>query len=163
MTLRLRTASLAGAEAIADLINLAFQVERFFIDGDRISVDEVRARFEIGKFIVAEDGGKLVGCVYVEPRGNSAYLGLLSIAPERQKCGIGKVLALAAEDFGRASGCLAMDLLIVNLREELPGFYRRLGYAETGVAPFPSGVKPKLPCHFVKMSKPLEPTASQSN
>jgi hypothetical protein len=48
-----------------------------------------------------------------------------------------------------------MDLRIVNLREELPPFYRRLGYVETGTAPFPEEIKSKLPCHFVLMSKPL--------
>lgn len=48
-----------------------------------------------------------------------------------------------------------MDLRIVNLREELPPFYRRLGYVETGTAPFQEEIKSKLPCHFVLMSKPL--------
>jgi len=48
-----------------------------------------------------------------------------------------------------------MDLQIVNVRAELPGFYRRLGYVENGTAPFPQGVPVKLPCHSVKMSKDL--------
>jgi hypothetical protein len=48
-----------------------------------------------------------------------------------------------------------MDLQIVNLREELPAFYRKLGYEETGTAPFPTDVVTKLPCQFVKMSKVL--------
>jgi len=48
-----------------------------------------------------------------------------------------------------------MDLRIVNLREELPAFYRKLGYMETGTEPFPSDLDTKLPCHFVNMSKPL--------
>jgi len=43
----------------------------------------------------------------------------------------------------------------VNLRKELPDFYHRKGYIETGTAPFPPDLNPKLPCHFVKMSKPL--------
>lgn len=48
-----------------------------------------------------------------------------------------------------------MDLLIVNLRLELPDYYRRLGYLEAGTAPFPEEAHPKLPCHFVKMYKAL--------
>ena len=48
-----------------------------------------------------------------------------------------------------------MDLQIVNLRTELPPFYRRLGYAESGEMPFAAEAKPKLPCHFIRMSKPL--------
>jgi hypothetical protein len=48
-----------------------------------------------------------------------------------------------------------MDLNVVNLREELPPFYRKRGYAEQGTAPFPGDAPTKLPCHFVRMSKPL--------
>ena len=151
----LRTASLTDAEAITALINVAFQVERFFLDGDRIGLPEVCERFETGRFIVAEDEAGMSGCVYIELRGARAYLGLLSIAPERQRSGLGTLLTSAAEEFCRAYGCQAVDLLIVNLRKELPGYYRRLGYVENGTAPFPAGVQPKQPCHFLKMSKPL--------
>jgi len=48
-----------------------------------------------------------------------------------------------------------MDLRIVNLRLELSAFYRRRGYVETGTEVFTPGLTPKLPCHFVKMSKSL--------
>jgi len=40
-------------------------------------------------------------------------------------------------------------------RMELADFYHRRGYVETGTAPFTAGIDTKLPCHFVKMSKPL--------
>jgi hypothetical protein len=44
---------------------------------------------------------------------------------------------------------------VVNLREELPPFYRRLGYVESGTENFPTGKPTHHPCHFLKMSKPL--------
>jgi hypothetical protein len=48
-----------------------------------------------------------------------------------------------------------MDIKVVNLREELPDFYRRRGYVGTGTSSFPSDLKTKLPVHFIEMSKPL--------
>ncbi len=51
-----------------------------------------------------------------------------------------------------------MDLRMVNVRKELPSFYHRRGYVETGTEPFTPGLKPKLSCYFVKMSKPLTRT-----
>jgi len=48
-----------------------------------------------------------------------------------------------------------MDIQVVNLREDLFGFYRSRGYVETGTHPFPTDVKTKLPCHFVEMTKSL--------
>ena len=150
-----RKALPAEADAIAGLINQAFAVERFFIDGDRTSSEQVRELFGTGDFLVAQDGNALVGCVYLERRGERGYVGLLSIDPARQRSGLGSRLMAVAEEHARKAGCHAMDLRVVNLRRELPPFYRRLGYAETGTEPFPPEAKPKLPCHLVTMSKAL--------
>ena len=73
--MNLRIARLEEADAITALINLAFQVEKFFIDGDRISVAEVRSLLQKGWFLVMEAGNALCGCVYVESRGPRGYLG----------------------------------------------------------------------------------------
>jgi len=152
----LRAARVEDAPAIAALINAAFRVERFFIDGDRTDTDEVRGLLEKGSFLLASDAaGGLAGCVYVELRGERAYFGLLSVDPARQRSGLGRRLVAAAEAHGRNAGCRHMDLQVVNLRAELPPFYRSLGYAESGRAPFPEDVPTKLACHFIRMSRAL--------
>jgi GNAT superfamily N-acetyltransferase len=150
-----RIAEASDEEAITALVNLAFQVERFFVDGDRIDRNQVREFLGKGEFLLAESGGRLAGCVYIEPRAERAYLGLLSVDPSLQSAGIGRRLMSAAEARCREKGARFMDLNIVNLREELPAFYRRQGYVELGTAPFPAMVATKLPCHFIRMSKPL--------
>jgi GNAT superfamily N-acetyltransferase len=147
----------SDADAINFLINTAFKrAESFLIDGNRIDLQAVQSLLEKGKFLVTEEDGTLAGCVYVEPRGERAYLGLLSVDPHRQKAGLGSMLMKAAEDYCRNIGCRFIDLQIVNLRQELPSFYHHRGYVETGTAPFVPGLNPKVPCHFVKMSKPLK-------
>jgi ribosomal protein S18 acetylase RimI-like enzyme len=80
----------------------------------------------------------------------------LSVDPGRQRSGIGSLLMQIAEEHCRNAGCRFVDLEIINLREKLPGFYRRLGYYETGTAPFPAHLTPKVPCHFVTMTKDLD-------
>ncbi len=154
--IRRRIADFADAENIARLVNAAFRPERFFSDADRTNPDKVRALLQKGKFLLAEAAGSLVACVYVELRHERGYFGLLAVDPAGQRTGLGSSLVKAAEDSCRAAGCLFMDLTIVNLRKELHGYYRRLGYAENGTLPFPDDQHPpKLPCHLVKMSKPL--------
>lgn len=150
-----RTAQLEDAENIARLVNTAFRPERFFIDADRTNPDKVRALLQKGKFLLSEEAGKLTGCVYVERSGERGYFGLLAVDPAVQRSGLGSRLVAAAEDDCRSAGCRVMDLTIVNLREELPAFYRRLGYTESGTLPFPSDQHPNQPCHLVKMSKSL--------
>ncbi len=152
---RIRLAQSADVEALSALINIAFRVELPFIEGDRINPDGVREDMKKGKFLVAEDVAGLAGCVYVEVRGDRGYLGLLGVEPRRQGTGLGRKLMDAAEDFFRNANCVAVDLRIVSAREPLPGFYRHLGYAETGRAPLPPDAPVKVPCHFILMSKML--------
>ena len=153
--MKTRTAQVEDAENIARLVNIAFRPERFFIDGDRTNPEKVRALMQKGKFLLAEEAGALTGCVYVELREDRGYFGLLAVQPKRRRAGLGSALIAAAEDYCRAAGCRFMDLTIVNLCIELPAFYHRHGYFESGTLPFPSDQAPNQPCHLVKMSKPL--------
>jgi GNAT superfamily N-acetyltransferase len=161
--LPIRTAGIADAEALADLINIAFRVELPFIAGDRTNPGGVREYMKKGKFLLAEDSSGLAGCVYVELRGDRGYLGLLGVEPRRQGAGLGRKLMDAAEEFFREAGCVAVDLRIVSARTPLPAFYRHLGYAETGTAPFPHDVPAKMPCHYILMSKSIAQSFHKSS
>jgi GNAT superfamily N-acetyltransferase len=155
-SVELHIAEAKDAEAITSLINSAFRLaESFLIDRDRIDRESVHSLLVKGNFLVATDKSVLVGCVYVEPRGERAYLGLLAVEPQRQNAGLGSKLMKAAEEYCTQAGCRFMDLRIVNVRRELPSFYQRRGYIETGTARFTPGLNPKIPCYFVEMSKPL--------
>jgi predicted N-acetyltransferase YhbS len=151
----IRTARSEDADNIARLVNDAFRPERFFINADRTNPGKVRELLQKGEFMLAEDAAGLIGCVYVELRGDRGYFGLLAVDPARQGAGLGSRLIAAAEDRCRAAGCRFMDLTIVNLRTELPAYYRRFGYAESGTLPFTPDHPPNQPCHLVKMSKSL--------
>jgi ribosomal protein S18 acetylase RimI-like enzyme len=156
MTGSVRQALLTDAEQITALINRAFRLaEGFFIETDRINLESVRDLFKTGQFFLAESEGLVAACVYVEARGERAYLGLLSVDPTHQQSGLGSLLMTAAEESGRANECRVMDIQVVNLREDLFGFYRKRGYVESGIHPFPPEIETKLPVHFIEMSKEL--------
>jgi ribosomal protein S18 acetylase RimI-like enzyme len=155
-TVPIRIASLDDAAKITAVINAAFRIaEGFFIDGNRISQPEVEQMLTKGAFLLVEDGDKLNGCVYVEVRGERSYLGLLSVDPAYQQGGLGSLLMLEAEEYCRERGSSFMDILIVNLREELPAYYQKRGYVQTGTSAFPADVPTRVPCHFINMAKPL--------
>jgi GNAT superfamily N-acetyltransferase len=150
-----RPATPEEAPDLAKLISLAYRVEDFFKIGDRTDAEDVRGRMQDGVFLVLEDAGVLAGCVYVKRHEDIGYFGMLSIDPARQGQGLGKRLIADAEQFCRDAGCQVMELEVVNLRTELPPFYRRFGYIEAGTRPFPDHERAKLPCYFIVMSKPL--------
>jgi predicted N-acetyltransferase YhbS len=161
--IRIRVASSPDAHAVTTIVNKAFRsAENFFVEGDRLDEEEVHKLLGVGTFLVAEDGREMLGCVYVEPKSlpdqslpKRAYLGLLSVDPEQQRGGVGSKLMDAAEDYCRELGCHFMDIKVVNLRQELPGYYQRRGYVETGTSDFPAHVKTRIPCHFIEMTKTL--------
>lgn len=151
----IRLAQAEDVTGLARLINAAFVVEQPFIEGERINPEGVRAYMQKGKFLLAEDGPELAGCIYVEVRGERGYLGLLGVDPPRQGRGLGRKLMHAAENYFREAGCFVVDLRIISPRDSLPVFYRHLGYVETGMAPFAPDVPLKVPAHYILMSKPL--------
>lgn len=151
LAISVRRATAADAAAVANLVNRAYEVEVFFVDGNRTNEAEIAEMMTRGAFVVLEHKGGLAAAVFVDATG---YIGMLSVLPEMQKHGLGKRLVRIAEAMCEAAGCDTTHLQIVNLREELARWYRSLGYVETGTKPFEHRAL-KQPCHFVVMQKSL--------
>jgi predicted N-acetyltransferase YhbS len=152
----LRQAAPADADPIAALVNRAFSAENWFKSTARTNAAQVRELLGKGIFLLLEEEARLLACVYLEPRGDRVYLGMLSVEQDAQGRGIGSRMMREAEEFARRAGHLAIDLRIVHLREELPPYYRKLGYLESGTEPAPDFPGVKVPIHFVLMSKSLQ-------
>lgn len=153
----IRLATAADSSVMIPVINAAFSVEDF-IEGTRTDEQRLPEMMQKGQFLVAHDpSGRLLASVYVEVRGTRGYFGMLAVDPAHQGKGLGRMMVEAAEDHCRHQGCKAMDIRVLSLRPELPPFYRKLGYVETGVEEFrPSRpLKPDVECHCIVMSKAL--------
>jgi GNAT superfamily N-acetyltransferase len=135
------------------LLNAAFAMERAFVDRDRTSVKEITKYLGTGTFFVVDGApGALASCMYLEPRGDRVYLGMLAVCPTQQGRGVGKQMMAAAERHAASLGCHAIDIRIVNRRTELPPFYRGLGFVECGTETFDEPLLTK-PSHFIRMTK----------
>ena len=149
----IREARLEDAAAIMDVINRAYLVERFFLDGDRINEEEVRSCLARGIFLVASQrGAEPAACVFLQRTGSDrTYLGLLAVDPGVQKRRLSALVMAAAERYCRRRGDAAIDIRVVNLRTELPPFYEARGFVTCGTAPFDD---PRLfkPAHFTLMT-----------
>jgi ribosomal protein S18 acetylase RimI-like enzyme len=171
IAISVRRARPSDAPALAALVNRAYAIEGFFVDGERTTTDEIARVIgdaEGGTFLVIEYAGGIGAAVLFQGPGarrgaaeREAYFGMLSVLPELQGMGLGTRLVRIAEALAEASGASSMTLKIVNLREELARWYKSLGYREVGTAPY-SHRPVKRPCHFVEMAKALAPVASSS-
>jgi predicted N-acetyltransferase YhbS len=156
-SLYLRPATDADRQHLIPLINAAFSIETFF-EGTRTDEGRLAEMMRKGVILAAEDHNRqLLGCVYTEVRGSRGYLGQLAVDPARQSRGLGMRIMEAAEEHLRHQGCEAVDILVLNLRPELPPIYRRHGYIETGTEEFHSSrpLKSGTECHCIVMSKQL--------
>jgi ribosomal protein S18 acetylase RimI-like enzyme len=157
-TLHIRTAVPADHDRLIPHINAAFALAEPFMSGPRTDPERLAAAMKKGAILLAEDElGALVASIYAEERGDRGYIGMLAVAPVRQRAGVGRRMMQAAEDHLRGHGCVASDITVLSVRTELPPVYRTYGYVETGTEPFvyPHPLKDGLETHCVVMSKKL--------
>ncbi len=143
-----RAAGPGDVPALCALVNSAYRgegskrgwtTEADLLGGQRTDEGKLREMLEDGRVELAEDGGVLVGCVYLrkEPSG-ACYLGMLTIDPARQAGGLGKLLLARSEELAAAWGCGRLRMTVISGRAELIAYYERRGYRTTGVEePFP--------------------------
>ncbi len=155
--IRFRVAEAGDRPRLIQLINAAFSIETFF-EGTRTDEERLAAMMAKGSILMAENAaGQLMASVYIEDRGKRGYLGMLAVDPARQREGLGRLMTQVVEERFRKQGCEAVDIVVLNMRPELPPIYQRFGYAITGTEEFHSSrpLRPGVECHCIAMSKPL--------
>ncbi len=156
--------------ALNQLVNSAYRgdssrkgwtTEADLLGGIRTSEETLQEMFanpraSILKYIKDD---QLLGCVYLEHKGDNMYLGMLTVSPELQAGGIGRQLLEAAEAYAREQQCRAVTMTVIPQRHELLAWYERRGYQRTGaVHPFPDDPRfgdPKVPLSFIELEKEI--------
>lgn len=145
-----KKAQFTDIPGIVNLVNSAYRgesakvgwtTEADILGGQRTDSEGIRemilkpgARIELG--LAADD--TILGCVYLEHKDHSLYLGMLTVNPYLQSKGLGKELLQRSEEIALELGLHQIILEVISIRSELIAFYERRGYQRTGVtAPFP--------------------------
>ena len=102
---------------------------------------------------------KVLGCVYLEKQDAQLYLGMLTVSPELQGGGIGKILLQASEVQAKKWNCTSIVMNVIPQRDELIAWYEKRGYKDSGKRkPFPDDGKfgkPRAPLEFYILEKHL--------
>jgi len=88
-------------------------------------------------FVLAREGGALVGCVGLEVHGSAALLRSLAVVPSRQGTGVGRALYRRALDEARARGVTALYLLTTTAER----YFAREGFQTIGRDRVPAEVR----------------------
>lgn len=139
--------------------------ESDLLDGQRTDVEELATIIadKNSRLLLGFEGDDLAGCVCVASKdGGRAYLGMLTVDPQRQAGGLGRQLIGAAEDTARDQfGASVMEMTVIAQRAELIAYYERRGYVLTSqTRPFPLhdprfGDAKRDDLYFVVMEKAL--------
>lgn len=147
-----RDAEPADAPVVRALVESAYRgassragwtTEADYLGGQRVDLDGVHELIvrPASRLLLAETTGRLAACAHIEKAGDTCYFGMFAVRPRAQGEGLGGALLEKAE--GEARGCwhsCSMRMVVIDLRDDLIGWYRRRGYRRTGeYAPFPYG------------------------
>ena len=117
--------------------------EADLLEGQRTDMAALAAMLDDPKqhLLVFRDNDRLRACVALTDKGAGlAYLGMLTVDPQQQAAGLGRLILAAAEDHAAAFGARQVEMTVIAQRAELIAWYQRRGYALTGEQrPFPHG------------------------
>ena len=150
-TIAFRDADAGDIPALVALVTSAYRgessragwtTEADLLDGNRIDPDVLRGDIERehSRVLLASRDGVLLGCAHVAIENGAGYFGMFAVDPLLQAGGIGKAILAEAERVVRDEWRLPMmRMTVIDLREDLIGWYERRGYRRTGIKkPFPA-------------------------
>ena len=154
-----REATSEDIPELVRIINAAFRVEDFFVNGDRTNRVDIAKRMSdpAARFLVvdAPDSAGLAAGVQVDVHEQRGHFAMLAVDPVFQGRGFSRLLMNEVEEYCRVAGCEDLEIEVVNLREELPAFYVAMGFVSVDTAPFPDMSKLRREAHMVRMTKRL--------
>lgn len=103
---------------------------------------------DIGRVLVCERDGKLIGTAAIEFNGHVGVLSLLEVAHEVRRQLVGARLLNAVADIARQAGCQQLSLWLST--GELAGqqFFKSLGWAPSGATRVVSTINDALDSHL---------------
>ena len=144
-----RKADVNDIHKLTELVNSAYRgegskvgwtTEADLLGGQRTDPDKIAEMISASdsQSELAIEKGELQGCIYIKKEDEYVYFGMLTVRPNLQNKGAGKLLLSRLEDLTREWGYQKIRMTVISQREELIAFYQRRGFNFTGeTEPFP--------------------------
>ncbi len=120
-------------EETIDLLNKAFAYQEKYQGKPRTNPENFR-KYYFGKtdFYVMKEEGKIIGCRYIEPRGNSLHLGMLALDEAHRGTGLAQAGMKAVINYAKAAGFKKLELDYMSIAPWLKKYNEQYGFKETG-------------------------------
>lgn len=171
-------ATAEDCEELSRLVNSAYRgessrrgwtTEADYLEGMRTSADVLRQDLkQPGQRILClreHRAGEILGCVFLQDfddsEGPGVYLGMLTVRPDLQARGLGRILLDHVELLAQDAGQKRITMTVIQIRDTLIAWYERRGFRRTEkTKPFPYdnpifGIPQRPDLHFIVMEKKL--------
>lgn len=98
----------------------------------RLTVQSIEQKARDGFLLLAWDESKLVGCVFIDEREDTLYIGKLAVDPNYRKNGIGTDLIKACKEMAREKHKDELELQTRVELKENHAYFKSLGFRKTG-------------------------------
>jgi len=117
---------------ILTIIKSAFAEQRGLVDppssAEHKTIDNVNEELKSSNALVVDAGGKLVACVFYQPKGDSIYFDRLSVLKDYRRRGIAKTLIDEVEKRAAETGFRKMSLSVRIELKNQQAYYHSMGY-----------------------------------
>ena len=147
------TARPEQALKISDLVNSAYRgdsskvgwtTEADLLGGQRTDEESIKniilAEDNSIELAIDSENAQILGLVHLKRESHETlYFGMLTVLPEAQSRGLGKLLIEHIENCARKNKLKNIRISVINYRTELIAYYERRGFKATGLfEPFPA-------------------------
>lgn len=128
----LRNVSASDISILVGIINDAYSYQDKAKGEPRTNIKHLTKRIHETDLYVAEKASKVVGCVYLEPRGNALHFGLLTVIPKLRRTGLAPAIVKAIIEYASHNNYSSLELDYMSLAPWLKKYYEKYGFQETG-------------------------------
>ena len=92
--------------------------------------------------IILDDGDKIVAATIVGHDGHRGWVYYVAVAPDHQRCGLGRHMMQEAERWLLARGIWKLQLMVRRSNQDVHRFYETLGFSDDDVRVLSKRLKP---------------------
>jgi len=102
-----------------------------------MDIEDFKAKAIDETLLVAEDGGKMIGCAFAAIRSDCVYIGKIAVAQAARRQGVARALMAAAERLARGHGRRFLELQTRIELVENHAAFAAFGFEKTGETSHP--------------------------
>jgi N-acetylglutamate synthase-like GNAT family acetyltransferase len=128
----LRSTLKSDINDLVEIINAAYSYQDQAKGEPRTNTNHLQKRINETDFYTVLHTERVIGCVYLEPKGSALHFGLLTLIPDFRGKGIAESIINSIDAYAKNNDFETINLDYMSLAPWLKKYYEKHGFLETG-------------------------------